>query len=60
MRKRIEFITGCEHCNVRIKSVFNSLESEELKDMSKHKLCSTFKKGQFVFTENGIPSGFFV
>ena len=59
MKKGTEFITGCEHCNVRIKSVFNSLESEELKDMSMHKSCSTFKKGQFVFTENGIPSGLF-
>lgn len=59
MKNSTQFETGCEHCNVRIKSVFNVLESEELNELSIHKSCSHYKKGQFVFTENGIPGGLF-
>lgn len=59
MKKETDFVTECEQCNVRLKSVFNVLDADELKDMALHKSCSTYKKGQFVFTENGIPSGLF-
>lgn len=59
MKKPIQFDTGCAHCNVRMHSVFNVLEGDQLNEMTMHKSCSTYKKGQYVFAENGLPAGLF-
>ena len=59
MKKPLPFETGCVHCNVRMHSVFNVLQVEELTEMSMHKSCNIYKKGQYVFAENGLPSGLF-
>lgn len=59
MKKPILFETGCNHCNVRMHSVFNVLEGDHLSEMSMHKACNIYKKGQYVFSENGIPNGLY-
>ena len=59
MKKSVLFETGCHHCNVRMKSVFNVLEGDHLSEMSMHKSCNIYKKGQYVFSENGIPHGLY-
>ena len=51
--------TQCLHCTARIHSVINVLDDEKLADLSIHKSCANYKKGQYVFTENGIPLGLF-
>ena len=59
MKKSVQFETSCSHCNMRVHSVFNVLDAEQLNEMTIHKSCSTYKKGQYVFAENGLPSGLF-
>jgi len=59
MKKPILFETGCHHCNVRMNSVFNVLEGDHLSEMSMHKSCNIYKKGQYVFSENGLPTGLY-
>ncbi|TXT29817.1 MAG: Crp/Fnr family transcriptional regulator [Chitinophagaceae bacterium] len=59
MKKPLHFETGCAHCNVRLNSVFNVLQGEQLTEMSMHKSCNIYKKGQYVFAENGLPTGLF-
>jgi CRP/FNR family transcriptional regulator, polysaccharide utilization system transcription regulator len=59
MKKSTQFETGCAQCNVRLHSVFNVLDQDQLNEMTLHKSCSYYKKGQFVFAENGLPSGLF-
>lgn len=59
MKKPIHFETGCHHCNVRMNSVFNVLDNEHLTEMSLHKSCNIYKKGQYVFAEHGLPTGLF-
>lgn len=59
MKKPLHIETGCAHCNVRMHSVFNVLQGEQLTEMSMHKSCNIYKKGQYVFAENGLPTGLF-
>ncbi|MEI6880164.1 MAG: Crp/Fnr family transcriptional regulator [Bacteroidota bacterium] len=59
MGKILENKPACLYCNARIHSVFNVLDNEELEDLNKHKTCSSYKKGQYVFNEQGMPSGLF-
>jgi CRP-like cAMP-binding protein len=40
-------------------SVFNVLEVDQLNEMFMYKSCSTYKKGQYIFAENGLPAGLF-
>lgn len=51
--------TDCLHCNVRLNSVFNVLDEDQTKELCHHKSCAVYKKGQYVFTENGLPAGLF-
>jgi len=39
--------------------VFDVLEGEQLTELAKHKSCSSYKKGQYVFNENCLPQGLF-
>jgi CRP-like cAMP-binding protein len=59
MKKPAQFETGCLHCKVRMHSVFNVLEVDQLNEMFMYKSCSTYKKGQYIFAENGLPAGLF-
>lgn len=49
----------CHFCNVRSRSVFNVLDQDQASAMNTHKSCAVFKKGQYIFNENGLPSGLF-
>ncbi len=51
--------TQCLYCSARVHSVLNVLDNEKLADLSTHKSCSTYKKGQYIFSENGMPYGLF-
>ncbi|TAD87154.1 MAG: Crp/Fnr family transcriptional regulator [Bacteroidetes bacterium] len=50
---------GCEQCKVRMQSVFNALNTEELQELTQHKSCAQYKKGQVIFNEQGLPLGLF-
>lgn len=49
----------CASCFSREHSVFRNLESGQLEQMTYAKSCSTFKKGQALFTEGQHPTGVF-
>lgn len=46
---------SCSSCQVKQRSVFQALSDEELAGVNQHKACACYKKGQFIFTENGLP-----
>lgn len=49
----------CQHCNSGMHSVFNILNNQQLQELSQHKTCTIYKKGQYIFNENGLPQGLF-
>lgn len=51
--------TSCEHCTARVHSIFKGFKNEELAMLNDGKTCTYYKKGQYVFTENGFPLGIF-
>jgi CRP-like cAMP-binding protein len=53
------FEHNCVSCNSRLNSVFSVIDSENILELSNHKSCTTYKKGQVVFSENGLPMGLF-
>lgn len=53
------FEHNCAQCNARNNSVFSSIDQDGLKALNEHKSCTTFKKGQVIFSENGLPLGLF-
>ena len=50
---------NCASCNSRLHSVFSVIEAEHVQDLNDHKSCNIYKKGQIIFTENGLPLGLF-
>lgn len=50
---------SCATCNARMHSVFSVLRNEDLSELSMHKSCTSYKKGQIIFSENGLPMGLF-
>lgn len=50
---------NCATCNSRLHSVFSVVEPEYIQDLNDHKSCTTYKKGQVIFSENGLPLGLF-
>jgi CRP-like cAMP-binding protein len=40
-------------------SIFGGLTEEEKEKLGRHKSCSTAKKGQIIFSENGLPAGLY-
>lgn len=50
---------NCATCNSRLHSVFSVVSSDHIQDLNEHKSCSTYKKGQIIFSENGLPMGLF-
>lgn len=53
------FEHSCASCNARLHSVFSVLGPEHVHELNEHKSCSTYKKGQVIFSENGLPMGLF-
>lgn len=49
----------CESCGARHKSVFCSLNSEQLIAMDDDKSCDVYKKGETIFREGSYPRGLF-
>lgn len=50
---------SCATCNARVHSIFKGLNIEETSELNSVKSCSKYKKGQFIFTENGYPLGLY-
>lgn len=50
---------SCESCHSRIKSVFCDLNEDELRELSFHKTCNIYPKGQIIFWEGNNPQGLF-
>lgn len=50
---------SCQHCNARMSSLFKEFRGEQLEVLDESKTCSYYKKGQYIFTENGFPLGVF-
>ncbi len=49
----------CANCKLKDFSIFSDLNDSELEELGKHKSCSSAKRGQIVFSENGLPMGLF-
>lgn len=50
---------NCAACNARAHSVFSVIEPEHIADLNAHKSCTVYKKGQLIFSQNGLPLGLF-
>lgn len=50
---------NCATCNSRLHSVFSVVEPEFISELNAHKSCNTYKKGQVIFSQNGLPLGLF-
>lgn len=49
----------CAGCRLSNYNLFSELNENDLQELSKHKSCSSAKKGQIVFSENGLPMGLY-
>ena len=49
----------CQNCNARVHSIFKGFNFEETESLNSIKACSKFKKGQYIFSENGYPQGLY-
>jgi len=58
MSEKLEVPT-CANCNVRHKSVFCNLDSEQLHELDDHKGCSFYTKGEAIFKEGAYSKGLF-
>lgn len=50
---------SCATCGARHKSVFCSLDSNQLKEVDKHKSCDFFSKGEVIFSEGNYSRGLY-
>ncbi len=58
MKQELE-IHSCLNCNSRAHSIFNSLPLEDVSALNELKSCSQYKKGQYIFSENGHSLGLY-
>lgn len=49
--------TDCAHCSKRFTSVFCRPENDSLENISKEKICTFYKKGEYIFKEGTRPHG---
>jgi len=49
----------CQHCEARHKSIFCDLAEEDLDELQYAKGCTTYKRGQIIFSEQGWPLGLY-
>ncbi len=59
MTKRSELPTECETCPTQGKGIFCELKSQELHDVSEHKVENSYKKGQTLFVQGNPPYGMY-
>ena len=57
--KAIQEEFSCSVCNSRVHSIFKKLNITETESLSEIKACSHYKKGQYIFSENGNPLGLY-
>jgi len=57
--KAIQEEFSCSVCNSRVHSIFKKLNIAETESLSEMKACSHYKKGQYIFSENGNPLGLY-
>ncbi|MFY7963348.1 MAG: Crp/Fnr family transcriptional regulator [Chitinophagaceae bacterium] len=50
---------SCLTCNSKVHSIFSVLNLEDTTALNEVKACSSYKKGQFIFSENGYPQGLY-
>jgi CRP-like cAMP-binding protein len=50
----------CTNCNSRAKSIFCTLQKDDIEAINNNKGCSYYKRGQIIFNQNAIPHGIFV
>ena len=50
---------NCLHCGSRADSIFGCLNLEDTSVLSDVKACTQYKKGQYLFSENGYPLGLY-
>lgn len=50
---------SCENCPSLSQGIFCSLASDELKDVSEHKVTNNYKKGQTLFVQGNHPFGLY-
>jgi CRP-like cAMP-binding protein len=58
MNKGFEHV-DCKHCSNRFNSVFCKTEFDKMAEINKHKICSTYKKNEYIFKEGSYASGVF-
>lgn len=57
--KQSDFAPSCLNCAKGTHSIFSMLDEDKLQELNIHKSCTTFKKGQIIFSENALPLGLF-
>ncbi|MCK6649348.1 MAG: Crp/Fnr family transcriptional regulator [Bacteroidia bacterium] len=53
-------IVDCKNCQVRLNSIFCSLEGKEIDALHENKGCSAYKKSQIIFSQGALPHGIYV
>lgn len=58
--KKSNTYVDCTNCSSRAKSIFCSLQKNDVEAINNNKGCSFYKRGQIIFNQNSIPHGIFV
>lgn len=58
--KKSNTSVDCTNCSSRAKSIFCSLQKNDVEAINNNKGCSFYKRGQIIFNQNSIPHGIFV
>ncbi|MCX6296010.1 MAG: Crp/Fnr family transcriptional regulator [Bacteroidetes bacterium] len=53
-------ILNCKNCQARLDSIFCTLEDKEIEILQEIKGCSSYKKGQMIFSQGTVPHGLYV
>ncbi|MCS6818975.1 MAG: Crp/Fnr family transcriptional regulator [Chitinophagales bacterium] len=59
MKNNKDLSPSCMFCQPRKNSIFSNLSDEELELMNMHKSCAIYRKGQYIFNENGFPQALY-
>ncbi|MGP8216867.1 MAG: Crp/Fnr family transcriptional regulator [Bacteroidia bacterium] len=57
---KLEERLECTYCKNRYKTIFCNMKDEEFSTISEGKACSTYKKGEHIFTQGDTPKGIFI
>lgn len=53
-------LVDCKTCKARLSSIFCTLEDTEIEALHDNKGCSSYKKGQLIFSQGSVPHGIYV